>query len=232
MTLASLVCAACLALAVAPAPRDNPLGFENAEASAQFDAAMAAWEADDLGTAQRLLEAAYALEPKPALLYSLGQIARLQGDCREATRRLEAFLETGPSAKAEAEARVNIERCAAELAEQPEPEPEPEPEPAPEPELNPKPEPARRRPDALGISLTAVGGVTTAVGLGLFGSAFAVQGRAEDQRAVDPFERGVRQARAQYWTGVALTSVGSALVVGGIIRLVQVRRRTRGARRQ
>lgn len=227
MTLASLVCAA--ALVVAPAPRDNPLGFEDAEALAQFDAAMAAWDADDLATARRLFESAYDLEPKPMLLYSLGQIARLQGDCREATRRLEAFLETDPSAKAEAEARVNIERCAAELAAEPEPEPKPEPEPEPRSEPVPEPAPPPRRPDALGITLTAVGSVTTAVGLGLFGSAFAVQGRAEDQRAVDPFERGVRQARAQYWTGIGLTTVGSAVVVGGIIRLIQVRRRSPGA---
>jgi hypothetical protein len=228
MTLVSLAWAAALWLAPAAAGTDNPLGFESPEAHAQFDAAMEAWQADDLAVAQRLLESAYALEPKPALLYSLGQIARLRGDCAEARRRLQAFLDSGPSPKAAAEARVNLERCADDpIVTPPAPAVEPAPEPAPPPPADPPPP---RGPDALGITLTTVGSVTAAVGVGLFGTAFAVQQRAERAHGVDRFERGIDQARAQYWTGVGLMAAGSAVLVGGVVRLVLAKQRRGTAR--
>jgi hypothetical protein len=229
MTLASLVVAAALVLAPASTPADNPLGFADVEARARFDAGMEAWHADDYPTAERLLEAAYALEPKPALLYSLGQLARLQGDCREATERFEAFLASEPGPKAAAEARVNLERCAAELAAAP-PEPEPAPAPAPAPSPTPpppQPVPPPPKPDALGISLTVVGSAVAVVGVGLLAGAFSVQQRAEDERGIDRFERGVQAARTQYWTGVGLATAGTAALVGGVVRLVLVKRRAR-----
>lgn len=231
MTLVSLAWAAALWLAPAAAGPDNPLGFESAEAHAQFDAAMEAWQADDLAVAQRLLESAYALEPKPALLYSLGQIARLRGDCEEARRRLQAFLDTGPSPKAAAEARVNLERCADDpTVALPAPAVEPEPEPTPAPPSDPPPPAPPRGPDALGITLTTVGSVAAAVGVGLLGTAFMVQQRAEQAHGVDRFERGIDQARAQYWTGVGLMAAGSAVLVGGVVRLVLVKQRRGSAR--
>lgn len=236
MTLASLVCAAVLALGSVGPAEDNPLGFEDPAALADFNAAMEAWQVEDYPMAERLLQSAYEREPKPPLLYSMGQLARVQGDCQGATAKFEAFLETGPSAKSEAEARVNLERCAAELeaaAEDGTAEEEVGEVIAPPPVLPPPDDPpdvGPRRPDALGISLTAVGGALTVTGLALFGSAFAVQGRAQDESDVDPFERGVARARTRYWTGVGLASVGGAVLVGGIVRLIIVHRRGAGRR--
>jgi uncharacterized membrane protein len=63
------------------------------------------------------------------------------------------------------------------------------------------------------------------VGFGVFGGAFAQQQRAENEPDVGAFESGVRRARAMYWSGVGLASVGAALAVAGIVRLVIVKRR-------
>lgn len=232
MTLAHLACAvALLGPPTTPPPSDasDPLGFTSPEARAQFEAAMAAWQADDLEVAQRLLESAHALEPKPALLYALGQIARLRGDCATARAHLRAFLDTDPSPTAAAEARVNLERC----AEAPTPDPTPTdapPEPAVPPPVEPPAPPPRPGPDALGIALTAVGAAVAATGVGVGGSAFAVQDRAERERSVLRFEQGVGQARVRYFTGVGLVAAGSAVLVGGVVRLVIARRRRASGR--
>ena len=233
MTLVSLVCAAALVLGSVEPTEDNPLGFDDPAALADFNAAMEAWQVEDYATAERLLESAYEREAKPALLYSMGQLARLQGDCERATEKLEAFVETGPSEKAEAEARVNLERCAAELEAAKQEEDEhndvvEEVVPPPVlPETDDPPDVGPERPDALGISLTAIGGALTITGFALFGSAFAVQSRAEDEAAISPFERGVDRARTRYWTGVGLASVGGAVLIGGVVRLIVVNRRTK-----
>jgi hypothetical protein len=60
------------------------------------------------------IEAAYAIEPKPELLYMWAQSKRLGGDCRAAVELYERFLATGPSAEERARAQKNIQRCQAQ----------------------------------------------------------------------------------------------------------------------
>jgi hypothetical protein len=195
---------------------DVPAEITDPSARQHFAAGMQAWLEEDYPRAQRELEAAHALDPVPVLLYSLGQLSRLQGDCVRARERFLAFLDTNPPEAAVTDTRVNLERC--KVAE-----PEAEPEPIAEP-VAPQPV-APRRIDALGVALTVSGGVIASVGLGVFGGAFAVRGRANDETSYPAFLRGTRRADAMYWSGVALTTVGTAVLVGGIVRLVMVRKR-------
>lgn len=215
----------CLASGPAPTP-DAGAPVHGVEARGHFDSGMAAWLAEDFAAAQRELESAYAIEPAPALLYALGQLERLQGRCDRAIERFEAYLATTPSPEAAEDTRVNILRCRAQLP------PAPRVERAPV-RSDPPPPPIERGPriDALGVSLTTVGAVAAATGLGLFGGAFVERRRAADEFGVDAFERGVRRSRIEHATGLAIASVGAALLVGGIVRLVLVRRQQRRARR-
>ncbi len=216
-----------LASSSAPAAPDNPLQIQDEKALAHFTAGMDAWLAKDYATAQRQLEAAYEIEPLPSLLYSLGQLARVQGDCDLAHARFAAFLKTGPTARATEDTGVNLERC-----EPREPRPQ-TPAPSLDPTLEPGTSspamvadgPSRRSVDHLGLSLTIVGGALTVAGAGVFGAAFAEQARAGDETSVSGFERRLGVARAEYWSGVAIGTVGVGLLVGGIVRLVQVRRK-------
>lgn len=206
-----------------PAPAEVPPELTDAEARAHFSLGMKAWLADDHATAQRELEAAYAIQPAAVLLYALGQLERLQGRCDRARERFTAFLATDPPAAAAEDARANLERCGGALPE-PEP-PAPAIDPVP-PEPAPLPQPAPpRRVDRLGIALAVVGSTLAATGLGLFGGAFVEQRRAGDANDVAAFDRGLQRARIEHATGLALTGVGTALLIGSIVRLTLARRR-------
>ncbi len=210
----------------APAAKPLPIQLDDERARAHFSTGMDAWGEKDLATATRELEAAYAIEPEPQLLYALGQLARLRGDCVRARERFTAYLETNPSEKSAKETRVNMERCTPAEPEVTAPPPEPKPPVDTTPPIADAPPPTEKpRPDALGIGLTVAGSTLAVIGAGLFGGSFVERRRAEDEGMVDDFERRVNRSKAEYWSGVALMSVGGALLVGGIVRLVLVRKR-------
>lgn len=234
MKLLSFLLATALASGPAPAPteRDNPLKIEDPAALRHFTTGSEAWLAKDYPTAQRELEAAFEIEPVPELLYSLGQLARLQGDCAGARARFFAYLETGPAPAAAEDTRINIERCEPEVPELPTVVVPPEPEIRPPVDAPGAPTPqARQRPDALGISLTAIGAGVAIAGAGLFGASFAERGRAGDEPGVNAFERRVERSRAEYFAGVGLMAAGLAVLTGGITRLLIVRHRARRSAR-
>lgn len=223
-----------LSLAIA-APPDTaapevPPEITDVEARAHFTAGMIAWNADDYATAQRELEAAFAEQPVPMLLYALGQLLRLQGDCEQARERFLAFIATNPPEREAVQARLNAERCQPAKTSTPAPTPPPVVVDVPPPSKPPA-QRASKRPDALGLGLTVGGTVIAATGAVLLGSAFARQHRAEQENDVEMFERGVRGATAQYWSGVALLGAGGAVLVGGIVRLAIASRRARAPRR-
>jgi hypothetical protein len=221
-SLVSAILSAALAFAPRVEEPQLPRDMQDADARAHYTSGETAWRAKDYAKAQRELEAAYAIEPLPVLLYALGQLARLQGDCERARDRLSAYLDSEPPAKAAEDARVNIERCAVA----PEPAPVPPPKPAPVVDAAPidTATPAPTRVDGLGLGLAIGGAAVAGVGLGLFGGAFAELHRAESRSDVGDFGRGVRRSHIEYWTGVALMSAGAVALVAGVVRLALVRR--------
>jgi len=231
MRLVSLLLSLALAAPPSADAPEIPAEITDADAREHFSAGMTAWLAEDHATAQRELEAAYASQPVPLLLYSLGQLARLQGDCERAREHFLAYLATDPPPRAAEDTRVNLERCKTAEVEPAVVEPPP-PKPVAVDDPPVVAEPRRARPDALGLGLTIGGAVLAVTGAALLGTAFARQRSAEDESGVDAFERGVRGANAQYWSGVALMSAGGAILIGGVVRLAITSRRARAHKRR
>lgn len=221
----SLVLSVVLASPPATDVPEAPPEMTDPAARAHFDAGWRAWFADDHATAQREFEAAYAIEAEPKLLYTLGRLARAQGRCDLARERFLAFLATNPGPNAVEDTNANLERCGGVVVVQPPPVEPPPPQPTVPPPDSPPPKP--RKPDALGISLTAIGSAAVVAGLGVFGGSFAEQQRANAQSDLGSFDRRVRTAKIEYATGLAVASVGVALLIGGIVRLAIARRRDR-----
>jgi hypothetical protein len=194
-------------------------------------------------------EAAYALDPRPELLYALAQAHRLDGDCQHALPRYRAFLQTELSPKKAAAVQQNIERCEALVRgptapERASPVEPPAVEPrAPAPLAPPAPAVERRavavaagtaprRPwyaDWLGDTLAAGGLGVAAVGLGVWGAARADALRLSGALTYGDFRSAAPSAQRSFAAqeaGVVVAAVGGALVVGGVVRLaLQARRR-------
>src|SRR5262245_53090659 len=109
-------------------------------------------KAGEFAEALEELETAYKLDPKPDLLYAIGQVHVKLGQCTEAIRFYERFLATRPARGAASLARQAIQVCktapppAIESKPEPavessRPAPEPEPDPPKKPEARPAPEP-------------------------------------------------------------------------------------------
>jgi tetratricopeptide (TPR) repeat protein len=96
--------------------------------------------------ALKTLEAAYAIDPDPGIVFALGQVHMKLGDCKQAIAYYRSFLATKPDPKQAATVYKAIDRCKMmKMEAEPKPEPvEPvkpvKPEPEPEP---PKPEPPK-----------------------------------------------------------------------------------------
>ncbi|HET6585979.1 MAG TPA: hypothetical protein VFG69_21125 [Nannocystaceae bacterium] len=230
--LASLVVSIALVLAPAELLRDP-------EAKRLFDEAQAAFETGDYAVASERLEAAYLIEPEPALLYPWAQAERQLDHCESAIGLYERFLDSDPSERMATAAQGNIERCKAKLAETKEPEPvDPVPgtddEPAPvessddssADEAPPPTDGQRPRSDKIGVAVGAtllgVGGVGLAIGGTMLGLA---TGRAKAMRDASSNTRYLelrKQALKLHTAGIAVLAVGGALVAGGIIQLAIV----------
>src|SRR5512139_497335 len=90
------------------------------------------------------LTLAYALDPKPELLYAIGQVHVQLGNCTQAISFYERFLQSKPAAGPASAAKEAIQTCKNAPPPEVKPEPEPKPEPVPvkqEPEPMPQPQP-------------------------------------------------------------------------------------------
>lgn len=127
-TLASLVIVLAATSLADAKPRDK------ATVKAHLDRAAKAHKAGDYAVALDELQAAYALDPQPRLLYAIAQVHAKLDDCTKAIDYYEQFIAATPDKEKQAVARQAIDACKERLAEQPAPEPaaaEPTPEPPP-----------------------------------------------------------------------------------------------------
>ena len=177
---------------------------------------------------------AFAADPDPKFVYAQAQAERLGGDCARAIELYDRFLALDPEPGPAEDARTNRERCRQDL-ERTSPPPAPEP-PQPRPKVvatvddqaPPTPRPWHR--DPLGGALVGSGLFVSALGTGLLVGGVTLDRSAPDAAVEGDFERDRGRAFAMHRAGIALTAIGAAIVVGGVVRWVVVAHRSRRAR--
>jgi hypothetical protein len=211
---------ATFALAAGVAHAQSP----SARYQAAFKEGTEKFERGAWSEARAAFERAYAIEPRPILLFNIGSTYRREGDLALAREHYRRFLEAGSGdAALEEIARGVLEEIDRALAEEearraPPPEPEPEPAVATPAPVVVSPRPAPRRPRT---SLVVAGYASATAGGALIGWALRDRNRADeleesarlggDDRA-PPGHTG-----AVLGAGVALAGVGVAATIGGLV---------------
>jgi tetratricopeptide (TPR) repeat protein len=197
-----------------------------AAAKAHSDAAKRHFDAKAYDQAAAELKAALRLDAKPGFMYALGQAQRLGGDCKAAIESYQRFLTTKPPVRQEEAARENIVRCEAELEARP-PAPlvpptatAPAPPPASAPAEQPRPRRAPWYQDVLGDALTGGGLALAITGFAVWGVGRDSATKANSASTYGAWASSSDGAMTMQRAGVALLSVGGALVVAGVVRYV------------
>jgi tetratricopeptide (TPR) repeat protein len=197
-----------------------------ADDDALVEAINEAYEAGDYARAIDLLDQAHARDPRPAYLYSKGEILVAADDCPGAIAAFEAFLATDPPAIDAAATREKIERC----------EP-PRPEPPPPVVETPTPAPPRTtaRPRRIARDPAFIGLVTAGAGLAVTGAALLVAARftadaTSDASTQDAWDAGFGRTRGLAIGGTVVVSVGGGLLLGAVVRAIVIARANKRAR--
>jgi tetratricopeptide (TPR) repeat protein len=204
-----------LALALAPA------GLSPAEQAKER--ALDAWEAGRYDEARAEIAKAYQLDPLRRYLYARARIEQADGDCATANEFYRRYLAEDPPEVDANAAKRDIAACERQLAEA-----------ATRRTIDDNAASTPERPwqkDPLAIGLVTSGAAVLVVGTGLFGRAFVEHKSAQRSRDHAEFDRRVRRARVLSPIGIAGISLGAALVLGGVVRWVIVRRRAKAADR-
>lgn len=165
------------------------------------------------------LEAAYALTPKPELLYALGQVQAKLGHCGDATAYFRRFAATQSDPQVGRVTDQAIAACkpVAPPAAPPEAAP-PAPAASPTPPAPAAPpEAARWYHDKLGDALVLAGATAAIVGLFEYRSAVSDLDAAEAATTVTRYVELVGEAHDKRTTALVLTGVGGLLIAGGIV---------------
>lgn len=189
---------------------------QKSEAQAHIEKATQAHEAGDFETALVELQAAYALDPQPDLLYAMGQVHVKLGECQQAIDSYEQFLATNPDSEPAAAAHEAIDTCKAQL---PPPEPEPTPAPVTQPPSPPPPATPEARPfytDKIGDALVGVGVVAMVVGGLEYASARSTLDDADAATTYAEHEQLVDDAHSKRNIGVAFGVAGLVAVGVGV----------------
>lgn len=206
---AGLVLALLLAVpgtVVAEEPSKNP------RATARFEAGLDAYAHEDYAGASREFEAAYKLDPVPALLWSWAQSERLGGRCNRALDLYKKYLYADITKKQVEATRDMIAKCQRAESEQPKEEPPPS-----------EPVDTTRRwyKDPLAGGLTAGGVAGISVGVAFLVLAGRSDDRAHEQPFLDDFKSGLDEATSRRRIGLVSLGIGAALAATGIVIYVR-----------
>jgi len=209
-------------LVLAPAAA---LADSGSEANAHVAKATKAHKEGRYEEARAELEAAYALAPKPELLYALGQIHVKLGNCQTATAHFQRFVATQSDPQIAKVVDQAIATC--------KPAPPAAAPDAAAPQLPPaasttEPGPAAQREsawyqDKLGDSLVLGGVAMAVVGLVEYRSALSDLDAAGDHTStttLDRYHELVGDAHDKRTASIVLAGAGSLLIAGGIVRYV------------
>lgn len=212
-----------LAPARATAAPDSFLA--DAGAQAHYDLAGTYTERGDLRSAVAELDAAYAIERHPDLLFVRAELRRRLGECRAAVKLYRAFIATTPSEPATDQATAGIAACETTLGagapiEQPAPV-----SATPESPAAPAPAAARRpwHRDPAGGALLAFGLAGLGATGGLAHAALQARRRANENHS--SFLAHDDHADALEWTTGAVAVAAAGLLAGAIVRYRIVARR-------
>ena len=221
---------------VAMAPRGAEAQVAGS-AQPHLDAALKAYEAKDYDAAIREFEQAYAIDPKPALLYATAQAYRFANRCTKALELYRRYLTTKLTDAQISATKNGIALCEGAV-KQPEPEPPAKPEPklepparaeparTPEPpttvaaeqrELPPAPHDTPWYKDTLGDALTVGGVVGIGVGVGFLVMASSSEHDAKTAQFRADFLRSLDEATQRRRIGAVSLGAGAALAVGGVL---------------
>lgn len=193
------------------------------KAQVHIQKAMEAHKAGNFEEARAQLEAAYAFDPKPELLFALGQVNVKLDRCKDAIDYYERFLATNPSAQATSDTKQAIATCQTKLAAAaPPPAPVPGPVASDSPYLPPSAE-NKRSPwyeDKIGDVLVVSGIAAGAAGLAFYLSARSDLDEAESAVDLKTYEDRVDSAHAKRTFSVVLVGSGAILIGAGIARYV------------
>lgn len=209
-------------------------------AQAALDAGLEAFYAEDFEGASAAFADAYAIEPTPFLLYSWAQAERYAEHCDKAISLFERFLSTAPPGAEAAKARKSIVECggippadvptAEATPTVPPPQlvdtvpPEPTPPPAEDAEGSPPPR-SNRVGLIVGLSLAAVGTLTSATGGIVLAGGRRMRSDAPGAATQQAYLDGLDRADQRQVAGAALIGVGAALLVSGVLTAVLTSRR-------
>jgi tetratricopeptide (TPR) repeat protein len=193
---------------------------DKAAAQSHIQKATQAHQAGNYEAALMELEAAYALDPQPDLLYAIGQVHVKLDNCQVAISFYERFLESNPGPEPSAAANEAISTCRAQLtAVTAEPEPQPLPEPLP-----PPPPPQPRAFDPIGSTLVGLGVVSTLVGIVMYSSAISTLDDADAAVTYMDHERLVDDARSKRTYAVVFGAAGVAAIGVGAWHYLRFRK--------
>jgi tetratricopeptide (TPR) repeat protein len=220
-----------LACVLAPARRAAPPDSFLADAGAQahYDLAGTYTERGDLRSAVAELDAAYAIERHPDLLFIRAELRRRLGECKAAVKLYRDFIATTPSEPATDEATEGIAACETTLGAEPVPAAAPEVPAAPAPSAVRRPwhrDPAGGVLLAFGLAgLAATGGLAyVAVPARHFADAYNNERDDKDKRH-SVYLRLDDRAVALEWSTAAVAVASAGLLVGAIVRYRIVARR-------
>lgn len=200
------------------------------------------------------LEAAYALDPQPKLLFAMGQLHVKVGRCDHAIARYREFLQSEPPADAREVVTEAIASCEALIAtlqrenrwpprEGDAPTPPAHADAAP-PVASTSPtatrgpavtservvsEPARTEPrswysDRVGVGLLAGGAASALASALVYRSALGDRDAATDAATYDRYEQLLDRAGTKRTYAVVLGVTGAAIVTAGVVRVVRGQR--------
>lgn len=212
--------AAALVVLVSLAPVDPR------EANPHYREAQAAWEAGRLDDAAAALERAYVQDPRPEYLFMQAELVRRQGRCEEALELYRRFIADDPPTEDVEAAKRSMAECEEESEPVPAPVVEPPTEPRPPPA--PAPKPARRWiADPVGNALFWPGLAVAGVGAGLLGAAHRNRVAAAEAGSEPAYLDALGPAPEMSEAGIALLSIGGALLLAGTIRWAVVASRSK-----
>ena len=195
------------------APASEPSETHAERAARLFDAG-------EFAAAAEAFEAAYVDTGDAVFLYGAGISRQEGGDCEAAVSTLERFRQTEPDPRDDEAAAEIIAQCR-EVAE---PEPPPPPSsPSEPPPATDGPPPKAAKGDRASWALLGSGAGLVVVGGVLYGTAYGVL-RPRD-RMESEFERDASRSRSLAISGVVVASVGAAVLITGLARLLSRKQR-------